>query len=96
MKEVPLVEPPSWLRPGGFMIGQDSHGNWVVQDQSGRRGGLFVSCAAAFRYIRSENGNRPKPVAMINGIFELDISQPTSAAENRRIGGDTHHPRRAA
>jgi len=33
--------------PQVFMIGQDSRGNWVVRDQSGLRGGLFVGRAQA-------------------------------------------------
>jgi hypothetical protein len=45
-------EPPSC--PPVYMIGQDSRGNWVVRDQSGLRGGLFVGRAEALRYIRDE------------------------------------------
>ena len=50
------AEPPSWLRPPVFMIGQDRRGNWVVQDQKGVRGGLFVNRAAALRFVRFETG----------------------------------------
>ena len=65
-------EPPS--RPPVFMIGQDSRGNWVVRDQSGLRGGLFVGRVEALRYIRDEAGNHPGVVVMVNGAFELDTS----------------------
>jgi hypothetical protein len=33
-----------------FFIGKDSHGNWVVQDQQRRRGGLFTERAQALRF----------------------------------------------
>jgi hypothetical protein len=56
-----------------FMIGQDSRGNWVVQDQRGQRGGLFVSRAAALRFALSENGGRLELVVMVAGALELDL-----------------------
>jgi len=56
-----------------FLIGRNSHGNWVVQDQQGLCGGLFVSRAEALRYARLENGNRPCAVVMVPGVFELDL-----------------------
>jgi hypothetical protein len=56
------------------MIGQDSHDNWVVRDQSGLRGGLFVGRAEALRYVRDEAGNHPRAIVMVNGAFELDTS----------------------
>jgi hypothetical protein len=65
-------EPPSCDRPQVFIIGQDSRGNWVVRDQSGLRGGLFVGRAEALRYVRDEAGNRPRAIVMVNGAFELD------------------------
>ena len=75
-------EPPSWLRPPLFMVGQDKRGNWVVQDQKGMCGGLFISREAALRYVRSENGFQPRAVVMVSGGFELDM--------NRNVGGVLH------
>jgi hypothetical protein len=57
-----------------FLIGQDSRGNWVVQDQRGLRGGLFVSQAAARKFALFENGDRPELVIMLPGLLELDLS----------------------
>jgi len=68
-------EPPSWLRPPLFMVGQDKRGNWVVQDQKGMRGGLFVSREAALRYVRSENGFKPQAVVTVSGGVELDTNR---------------------
>jgi hypothetical protein len=56
-----------------FRIGKDSRGNWVVQDQSGRYGGLFVSRAEALKFAMFESGN-PQAVIMVPGVFELDMS----------------------
>jgi hypothetical protein len=55
-------EPPSAGHAKSlFRIGKDSRGNWVVQDQSGLCGGLFVDCAEAVKFAMFENGNRPQP-----------------------------------
>jgi hypothetical protein len=81
-------EPPSWLRPPLFMVGQDSRGNWVVQDKKGMRGGLFVNREAALRYVRSESGFKPQAVVMVSGGFELEISSNAGVsprAENASV-----------
>jgi len=57
------------------MIGRDGRGNWVVQDQSGVRGGLFVDRAEALRYARFENGNRSPALVAVSGILELDLTR---------------------
>ena len=49
------AEPPSWLRPPLFMLGQDWRGNWVVQAQKAVCGGLFADREAALRFIRAEH-----------------------------------------
>ena len=72
MQKETECEPPSCLRAPVFMIGQDSRGNWVVRDQSGLRGGLFVGRAQALRYVRDETGDHPRAIIMVNGAFELD------------------------
>jgi hypothetical protein len=68
-------EPPSTDRAKSlFRIGRNSRGNWVVQDQSGLCGGLFVDRAEAVKFAMFENGNRPQAVIMVPGILELDMS----------------------
>jgi hypothetical protein len=59
---------------GLFLIGQNRRGQWVVQDQRARRGGLFVSRAAALKYALFENGNRPQLIVNMPGQLELDLS----------------------
>ena len=73
------AEPPS-PQSSLFRVGKDSHGHWVVQDQQGLRGGLFVGRAEALKFAMFENGNRPPAVIMVPGVLELDIEDPPQAA----------------
>ena len=69
------VEPPSTARAKSlFRVGRNSRGNWVVQDQSGLCGGMFVNRTEAVKFAMFENGNRPQSVIMVPGILELDMS----------------------
>ncbi len=91
-----IGEPPSrWALTGPFLIGRNSHGNWVVQDPSGLRGGLFVDRTQALKFAMSENGNHPEAVIMVPDGLELDMNakpNPTQgSAESTRAT-----PRRAA
>ena len=70
-----------------FLIGKDSRGNWVVQDQQGICGGLFVNRAEALKFAMFENGNRPQAVVMVPGIFELNMNG--KAGLTRRPPSDT-------
>jgi hypothetical protein len=56
------------------MIGRNSKGQWVVQDQSGLHGGLFVNRTQALKYALFENGNRPQAVVMVPDVLELSTS----------------------
>jgi hypothetical protein len=85
-------EPPSCLRPPVFMIGQDSRGNWVVQDKTGARGGLFVDRAEALRYVRSESARHA--LVTVVGCLELDIPAAAVAVSEAAIRAS--HERRVA
>jgi hypothetical protein len=78
------VEPPSLQGPESsfFLVGKDSHGNWVVQDQSGLCGGLFVGRVEALKFAMSENGNRPQAVLIVADVLELDMSAKSSACRS--------------
>jgi len=75
-----------------FLLGQNRQGNWVVQDQRGLCGGIFVNRTEALRFAMFENGNRPQGVLMVPGVFELDMNRgkrrgrQASAAAQRRMG----------
>jgi hypothetical protein len=79
MIQAKQVEAPSWLRPPLFMLGQDLRGNWVVQEQKGARGGLFVDREAALRFIRAETGRQPRAIVMVSEILELDTGCESNA-----------------
>jgi len=85
-------EPPSANRSKSslFLIGKNSRGNWVVQDQRGLRGGLFVDRVEALKFAMFENGNRPQAVIMVPGILELDMSAKRPASDNS--SSDTRAP----
>jgi hypothetical protein len=89
------AEPPSYTEPL-FMIGQDSRGNWVVQELNGTRGGLFVDRTQALRFVRSETEHRPQLVVMISGILELDMTCSSNAAHSGPLGVDVRRERRVA
>ncbi len=55
-----------------FFLGRDDHGNWVAQDAHHTKCGLFVSEAAARRYIKTES-NHPPIIFSVSGIFEPDL-----------------------
>ena len=71
---------PSRSKSSLFLIGKNSRGNWVVQDQTGLCGGMFVNRAEAVKFAMFENGNRPQAVIMVPGILELDLSRQPRAA----------------
>ena len=78
-------EPPS-TSSSLFMVGKDSRGNWVVQDQKGLCGGLFVNRAQALKFAMFENGNRPQTVIMVPGVLELDLSAKSRVQDRSRPG----------
>ena len=81
-------EPPL-SKPHGandlFYLGKDSEGHWVVKDQRGLRGGLFVDRAQALRFALFENGRNPRAVIMVPGVLNLDLkTKSASSEENAR------------
>jgi hypothetical protein len=64
----------SGLSPRRFHVGRNSQGHWVVQDQRGLCGGLFIDRSQAVKFAKFENGNQRQAVIMVSGIFELDMS----------------------
>ena len=77
-------EPPSLSSSDSspFMVGKDSHGNWVAQNQNGHCGGLFVGRAEALKFAMFENGHRPQAVIMVPGVLELDMSANPNAGQH--------------
>jgi len=78
-----------------FHIGRNSRGNWVVKDQKGLCGGLFVDRAEALKFAMFENGNRPQAVIMVPGILELDIGDTPRGSDASPSRVDVPHSRAA-
>ena len=77
------TEPPSPQQASPlYMIGRDRQGRWVVQDQSGLHGGLFINRAEALKFALFENGHRPQAVVMVPGILELNMTTASQPALN--------------
>jgi len=68
-----------------FLIGRDAHGNWVVQDQRGLYGGLFVNRTEALKFAMFEGGNQPNAVVMVPGVLELDMRRRAATASQLQI-----------
>jgi hypothetical protein len=86
-------EPPSSSRAKVlFRVGKNSRGNWVVQDQSGLCGGMFVNRTEAVKFAMFENGYRPQAVIMVPGTLELDMSRKPGASTS---GAHVRVPRAA-
>jgi hypothetical protein len=83
MRPLEHGEPPSRLQSPCFMVGQDRRGNWVVQDQSATRGGLFVNHNAALRFVRDENGDQPPTVVMVSEVLELDMTRKPAVIDRQ-------------
>jgi hypothetical protein len=72
---VKLVEPPSCSSASTItLIGKNSRGNWVAQEQNGLYGGLFVNRAQAFKYALFENGHHPETIVELPREIELDLN----------------------
>jgi hypothetical protein len=73
------------------LIGQNSRGQWVAQEQNGLFGGLFVNRAQAVKYALSENGHHPETIVELSREIELDTdhkrfpSDPALIANARRV-----------
>jgi hypothetical protein len=62
------------LRASSFLIGRNSCGDWVVQDEQRLCCGQFADRTQALRFAMFENGIRPQAAIMVPGVFELDMS----------------------
>ena len=72
------TEPPS-TNSTIVLIGKNSRGGWVAQEQNGLYGGLFINRAEAVRYALFENGHHPEAIVAAPNALELDMTQYPSA-----------------
>jgi hypothetical protein len=73
MSQETPAEPPSPLPTLLFIVGQNSRGNWVVQDRKGMCGGVFVDRKTALGFVRAQNRYRPHAVVIVSGNLELNM-----------------------
>ncbi len=73
-------EPPS-CTSNIVIIGRNSRGNWVAQENNGLFGGLFVSHAQALKYALFENGHHPETIVLATTIVELDMHRKASSPQ---------------
>ncbi|HLQ93167.1 MAG TPA: hypothetical protein VK148_24350 [Xanthobacteraceae bacterium] len=85
------AEPPSCANSESplFLIGKDSHGCWVVQDESCLRGGLFIDRVEALKFAMFENGHRPQDVIMVPDVLELNMSANFNTGRHSSANGQT-------
>jgi len=67
------TKPPS-CSSNIVLIGKNSRGNWVAQEQNGLFGGLFVNRAAAVKFALFENGHHPEAVVDTPNVLELSLN----------------------
>jgi len=57
-----------------FVLGQNSHGLWVIRESTGKKGGVFKSRRAALLFARLESPNENFTVVHVNETVELDLA----------------------
>jgi hypothetical protein len=70
--------------PELFLIGQNKCGNWVIQDTSGLRGGLFVTQSAALKFAQAEAAAHSR-VMLILTSEGLELNMDTQLKSYRCI-----------
>jgi hypothetical protein len=88
-----IDEPPSCT--SNVIIGRNSRGNWVAQENNGLFGGLFVSRAQALKYALFENGHHPETIVLSTTIVELDMHRKVWS-QHATIDADSSLQSRAA
>ena len=73
-----IEEQPPSCTSNIVIIGRNSRGNWVAQEQNGLFGGLFVNRAQAMKYALFENGHHPETIVLTSNIVELDMHRKAS------------------
>ncbi len=78
------------------MIGRDSGGHWVAQEQSGLRGGLFINRTEALKFAKFESGNHPHAVICVGEILELNTGFAPAVTPRQRVVDNSFRQRQAA
>jgi hypothetical protein len=57
-----------------FLLGQNTRGQWVIRENSGRTSGIFVSREAAIRFARLESLDEHFAVVHVPDGMEFDYA----------------------
>jgi hypothetical protein len=90
-----LDEPPS-CNAHLVIIGRNSRGDWVAQEQNGLFGGLFVNRAQAMKYALFENGDHPATIVLTSNIVELDMHRKAQPSPETVEADESSRQARAA
>jgi hypothetical protein len=90
-----IDEPPS-CSSNLVIIGRNSRGNWVAQEQNGLFGGLFVNRAQAMKYALFENGDHPATIVLTTNVVELDLHCKASPSPQTVEADESSRQDRAA
>jgi hypothetical protein len=90
-----LDEPPS-CNAHLVIIGRNSRGDWVAQEQNGLFGGLFVNRAQAMKYALFENGDHPATIVLTSNIVELDMHRKAQPSPQTVEADESSRQTRAA
>ena len=99
MTQAEQSAPPSaedGTAPHIFLVGRNSRGHWVAQDERGLRGGFFVDRSKAIRFAMDETGRRPQAIRLVTGVLELDLSRKAETSPSLSADVAAVRERRAA
>jgi hypothetical protein len=71
LKRTPIEKARPQSSQSQFLIGRDARGLWIITENLGRAGGIFVSREAALKYAASEWGQRPETLRWANEPLAL-------------------------
>jgi hypothetical protein len=57
-----------------FILGRNARGLWVIRENTGRSGGVFLSREAALRFARLESPNAHFAVVHVPDVVEFDYA----------------------
>ncbi len=81
LDEIQAADEPPTRDSSIVLIGKNSRGNWVAQQQQGLYGGLFIDRTSAVRYALFENGHHPESIVAVSSVLELEIGGPRPSPE---------------
>jgi hypothetical protein len=63
---------PTQSQNSPWLIGKDQEGHWIVRDEAGLNGGIFVDRVSALHFVLLENGT--EAAIMVPGVVSLDLA----------------------